>query len=111
MRLEINSRVVQAKGSFLSSEVADETIILQLNSGVYFRLNESASAVWKHSESPIEVKDLLRLILARYEVPVETAERDLLAALSEMEETGLLRIDAYSSDGSPSSEKSLKAGY
>jgi hypothetical protein len=87
-----DSMVVRAKEQ-LSSEVADEAIVLQLGTGQYYALNCVASVIWRHIEQPASIPDLLRAIVTEFDVRADIAETDLHTVLGRMLELGLVVIN------------------
>jgi len=87
----LHSRIARLENC-VSSEVAGETVILQLDSGQYFGLNESASLVWNALSQPRTLVDLTQVLLAEYCVEGEIARADLTTALATMEHHGLIGV-------------------
>lgn len=77
----------------ISTEMAGETVVLDLDSGVYSGLDEVASFIWSHLDKPIIFADLVQLILAEYDVSEEQCTVDLLAFLQEMAKNKLVTAD------------------
>jgi hypothetical protein len=86
------SSVVSATSQQVSCALADETLILQLETGTYFRLNEVGAATWEFIQESHTVREIYLEILARYEVDSLRWERDLYGLLKEMMEAELIEI-------------------
>ena len=84
--------VIRASKQPLSSEIAEETIILDMKSGTYFGLNETGTQIWKWLQEPKTIKDVQSLIMEEYEVEEEQCDRDLQAILQEMLAAGLIEV-------------------
>lgn len=76
----------------LYSEIADEAVILNLESGVYYGLNSVGVDLWQWLQQPQTEEKLLDLVLEAYEVTPEQAKQDLQSILQEMQEVGLLEV-------------------
>ncbi len=76
----------------LYSEIADEAVILDLESGVYYGLNPVGVDIWQWLQQPQTKEKLLDLILEEYEVTPEQAEQDIQSILKEMLEAKLLEV-------------------
>ena len=76
-------------------------MILQLETGNYFRLNQVGTATWEFVQESHTVREIYLEILARYEVDSQRWERDLYGLLEEMREAELIEIKlaAQSPDG------------
>jgi hypothetical protein len=73
------------------SQVVDaETILLDINSGTYFRLNDTGTRVWSGIVASQEVEEIVAEIADECEVPQDTVRADVDALLAELVERGLL---------------------
>ncbi len=85
--------VVSRVEDLVSSQLEGEAVILNLESGIYYGLNEVGAYVWQRLDTPQAVADLQAAILAEYEVEPERCRRELLALLAEMAEAGLVGLE------------------
>jgi hypothetical protein len=86
------SSIVSTISRQVSCALADETLILQLETGNYFRLNQVGTATWEFMRESHTVREIYLEILARYEVDAQRWERDLYGLLEEMREAELIEI-------------------
>jgi Coenzyme PQQ synthesis protein D (PqqD) len=86
------SSIVSATSQQVSCDLADGTLILQLQTGHYFRLNQVGTATWEFMQESHTVREVYLEILARYEVDSQRWERDLCGLLEEMREAELIEI-------------------
>lgn len=84
--------VVCASTEQLSSDLADEVVILNLQNGMYYGLNPVGSFVWQRIQQPIRVAQLHDQLLQRYSVDADTCAEDLLALLEELAAAALIVI-------------------
>ena len=91
--ITIFSIIVAAKGQ-VSTDLGGEAVILGLESGTYFSLNDSGSIVWNMIQKPRPVAELRDAILDEYDVESDVCERDLLALLGQLSDEGLIIVDA-----------------
>lgn len=82
----------RASSVHLSSEVGSEAVILDVQSGTYYGLNETGNQIWQWLQQPKTFSELYKLILDEYDVPLEEALKDLESLLQEMVDTGLIEI-------------------
>lgn len=92
MAISRDSVVVAAK-SQLSSQVDKETVLLHMDQGLYFGLNEIGTFIWKQLQQPRKVHEIRDAILGEYEVSSEQCERDLFKLLAELSANGLIEVD------------------
>jgi len=91
MNITLTSMVVATKGQ-MSSELAGQEVILNLQSGVYYGLDAVGAFIWKQLQSPRAVAEIRDAMIAQYNVDATRAERDLLALLEQLRQTGLIEI-------------------
>lgn len=76
-------------GDVLAAEVDSETVMMDVNKGLYFGLDTIGTDVWKHLETPVTAAELATPLSEDYEAEPATIQRDLLALLSMMAEREL----------------------
>ncbi|WP_404787087.1 lasso peptide biosynthesis PqqD family chaperone [Altericista sp. CCNU0014] len=86
-----NSIVVAAPDQ-VSSDLAGESVILNLKSGTYYGLNEVGSFVWELIQEPKSVGEIYDTIQQEYEVEAQDCENDVRALLSDLLEAQLVEI-------------------
>lgn len=84
--------VYKASTKYLYSEIDSEAVILDVNSGTYFGLNEVSNRIWQLLQTPVSQASLIEQILAEYDVSQEQVEQDVLALLQEMSHAGLVEV-------------------
>tara|TARA_B100000242_G_C42883210_1_gene409792 strand:- start:366 stop:644 length:279 start_codon:yes stop_codon:yes gene_type:complete len=72
------------------SELNDESIALNLDSGKYFQLNELATFIFKNLESFTCIDNLKKNVLEKFDVSNEDCEADILDFLEKLHEQKLL---------------------
>ena len=72
-------------------EVASEAVLLSLETGEYFGLNEVAASVWRLIQTPRTLEELLDALLDEYEgVDRCTCTEQVVTLLDEMTALGLV---------------------
>ena len=84
--------VVTLSKDFVSVDLEDEIVLLNLTSGIYFGLAGVGSRVWNLMKTPKTVGNLLKAITGEYAVSPEQCERDLAAFLAQLVNEGLIEI-------------------
>ncbi len=82
----------QASTKYLYSEIDSEAVILDINSGTYYGLNDVSNRVWQWLQTPCSQKDLVESLLEEYDVSLEKASADLDRLLQKMVSTGLVEV-------------------
>jgi hypothetical protein len=78
----------------VSTELGNETVILGVEAGRYFGLNEVGARLWALMQQPTSVSALWEQLAAEYEVGREELQRDVLELLAELEQQGLIHVQA-----------------
>jgi hypothetical protein len=76
----------------VSSELADEVVILNLTSGKYYGLNTVGASIWNLIQQPKTIAEIRMALLEEYDVTPEECERDLQSLLQELAENKLIEI-------------------
>ncbi len=91
--ITLGSKVV-ASNNQVSTELGGEAVILGVNEGEYFGLNEVGARIWSLVQSPITVAGICAAIVDEYEVSQDDCERDVLELLSDLSRKGLIDVTA-----------------
>ncbi len=68
----------------LAQSVDDATVLLSLDEGTYFRLNEVGGVVWELCDGGHTVQDVVDAICDLYDAPEDEVRRDVLDLLHEL---------------------------
>jgi len=93
MKYTGRSVIVAAKNQ-VSCDLAGDTAILNLTSGLYYSLNCLGSHIWRIIQQPVTVDDIRRAVLDEYEVQSNQCERDLFALIEDLAAAGLIEIQS-----------------
>ena len=74
----------------MSRLVGDETVLLDLESGMYFGLDHVGQLIWESVSNGDSLADTVNAIVAEYEVDQAQAEADVVEFASTLIERGLL---------------------
>jgi hypothetical protein len=89
-------RVVPARPA-RAARAGAEMVLLHLERGVYFTLNETGAFLWERIAAGATLGELSTALAERYAVAPERAWSDLVALVAELEIEGLVEL----SDGEP----------
>lgn len=90
--LQKSLTLYKASSKHLYSEIDSEAVILDVNSGTYYGLNEVSNRVWQLLQTPTSQERLLELLLEEYEVTLEAAKADLQTLLQDLLSNGLIEV-------------------
>ena len=82
--------VFQGRDRVMMQQVEGELVLLDIDSGEYFALNEVGGRIWELCDGSRSVGAVAEVICAEYEVASETAAHDACELLEELLEVGLV---------------------
>ncbi len=80
----LDNLIFQRKTDILSTVLDSETVILNINSGVYNSLNDVGTHIWEVLAKPISFEELKKSILDSYDTVEKECTKDLIAFLNEL---------------------------
>ncbi|WP_158442655.1 PqqD family peptide modification chaperone [Salinibacter ruber] len=87
------STTVVAAEHTTSAEVEDETVILDLQEGLYYELNSTGSHIWKEIKEPIPIGRVVSTLTEEYEIGSEECLEEVISLLQDMEKNGLIEVE------------------
>ena len=90
--MEIDSKI-RFPEDVLFHEVGGEAVILNLESGKYFGLDEVGTRMWVLLSEHGAVEPVLRVLFEEYDVEEERLRADLLKLIDDLASHGLLKLD------------------
>ena len=85
------SRILATRDQ-VSCNLAGESVILNLNNGVYYGLDPVGARVWTLVQEPRTLVELRDALLHEYEVDASSLEADLRDLLHQLAEQGLINL-------------------
>lgn len=82
--------VLQRSSDVLTSEVDGQFVMMDVESGKYFSMNEVASDIWKALEKPIKVADIYAALLKTYDVEESQCREKVDEFLAHLSKQNLL---------------------
>lgn len=86
--------IVVRAGDQIAAPVGDELVMLDIEKGTYYALDDVAAAIWRRLETPVEVSQVCAELQAEYDVPHDRCQADVLAFLRKLDAQGMVRIVA-----------------
>jgi hypothetical protein len=84
--------IVEAAKDQVSSDVAGETVILNLKNGMYYGLDPIGTAVWERMQQPQRVSEIRDALLREFDVEQDRCEHDILALLQRLADEQLVTV-------------------
>ena len=80
-----------AADDVLVTEFGNETVLLNLQDGVYYGLEDTGALVWKLLRQPVSVTHIRDAVVAAYDVDPARCERDIRALISDLADRQLIK--------------------
>jgi len=90
---DLNEKRVTVPEAVMFRELEGEAVLLNLDSEVYFGLDEVGTRIWHALSESGKVGEAVQRLLGEFEVDEETVRKDLAELLEELVENGLVTID------------------
>jgi hypothetical protein len=81
----------------ITQRVGDSTLLLHLETGRYFDLNEIGSRIWELADGTRPLSQIVATIRNEYEAPTDQVAGDVSALITEMVRARLVHIGMVSS--------------
>jgi hypothetical protein len=87
-----STTVITPTQNQVSSQLADEAVILNLDSGIYYGLNEVAARIWELVQQPHSFAELHSMLLEEYDVDSDACQQDLTKTLLDLRSKNLVEV-------------------
>jgi hypothetical protein len=87
--LSLNDRL-SVPDAVVSRELDGETVLLNLDTGIYFGLDAVATAIWRSIQNGSRLGDAVAALAAEYEADAATLRDDVLRLAGQLVAKGLL---------------------
>ena len=84
------TNVVGQGHHILSCEVDDDMVLMRIESGRYYYLNETGRAIWNLLDKPLPVSQLCSTLVDLFEIEADRCEREVLAFIENLRQDGLV---------------------
>jgi hypothetical protein len=74
-------------------ELEGEVVLLQLEGGMYYKLNESGARIWALIQEHGELEKVQDAMTGEYDVDAEVARRDVERIVEELSSRGLITVE------------------
>jgi hypothetical protein len=78
----------------VSTSIGEEAVILGAEAGQYFGLKDVGARVWELVQEPQRVEALCAILCNEYDVAADDCQRDVIALLTDLQQRGLLDVQA-----------------
>lgn len=85
--------VLERNNEIMTAEMGEELVMLHIDQGSYFGLDEIGREIWARIEKPISMGDLCAALQAEYDTEAETVETDVKIFITHLMRNDLVTID------------------
>lgn len=89
----------------MSSEVGDETMMMDIDRGMYYALNPVSSRIWALLKQPLSAQAICEQLLKEYEIEPSVCEREVIEFLSELLDRKIITVAFQETDASSNVDK------
>lgn len=90
--LTLRSVVVRSADQ-VSGDLDGKVVLLSIENGEYYHMNEVGSRIWALIEQPLTVEEILARLLVEFDVERATCEQEALTFLDNLRQRRLLRVE------------------
>ena len=76
----------------LSTDLGGEIVMMDLESGEYFNMKDTAHRIWELVETPKTVGDLVEALQAEFSVDPDTCQKDVTSFVAELQSAGIVTL-------------------
>jgi len=86
--------LVRISDDVVYRELSGESVLLNLNSGVYFGLDEIGTRIWYLLAEHGDSEKIIPMLIAEYDVSEAQLRADMSALIAQLSDKGLLKIES-----------------
>lgn len=86
------SNTVQIPSNIVSKTVDEDIVVLNLDDGTYFKLNETGAVIWDYLSKGKTIEDIIQVILKKFESSYEVVKEDVISLISSLRDENLIQI-------------------
>lgn len=90
--MEIADKYISRAGEVRFKQVDGKSVLLDLNSGSYYTLNELGNFIWDLLDGKRSAAQIVEAVAGSYEVDRDEAAGDVEALIHRLKEEGLVRL-------------------
>ena len=84
--------VIRQTDSQVQADIDGEVVMMSIEKGSYYMLNEVGSRIWEIVQQPTSVADICSQIVAEFDVTAEQCEPDVIKLVDEMLKCQLVKV-------------------
>ncbi len=90
--IQISDTVMRKDASFMGGEMGNETVMMDMNTGDYFGLNEVGTEIWNLIVQPTQVSAIRDHLMGIYTIDQQSCEAKTLEYLQELANENMVEV-------------------
>lgn len=86
----MTNMIYQRNSETISGRLHDELVMMDIQKGKYFSLNQVATQIWDLLEKPTSLDEICNTLMAEYDIKAEQCISNVQSYLNEMQKLGLV---------------------
>lgn len=80
----------QRQGTVITQQVEGQTVLLRIDDGGYYAIDETGAAIWQLCDGSRAIEDIVVALLAEFDAPEATIRADVLEFVADLRRERLL---------------------
>ena len=92
----------------MSNEVGDETMMMDVDRGMYYALNPVSSRIWNLLEQPLSVREICDRLVAEYDIELAVCQQEVMNFLTQLLDRKIITVLRHETDTTTSGVKEVE---
>jgi hypothetical protein len=84
--------IIKAVENQVSCDMAEEMVVLNTKSGIYYGLDEMGAMIWKQVQSSRTIEQVVNSITSEFDVDREQCTKNMIDFFTNLESYGLIEV-------------------
>jgi len=89
---------VKRNSDVFANEIDGEAVMMNIQTGKYYGLDEVGSRIWELMEHKIQVKKIIEQLQKEYDVSEEQCKTDVINLLNDLKSNQLIEVKDWNAD-------------
>ncbi len=84
--------VISRSETLLFNNLGDDVVMMDIEQGSYYGLEEVAARIWELTENPVSVASICETLISEYDVPEQKCEQEVTAFIDDLINRKIIHI-------------------
>lgn len=84
--------IIRRSQAVMSADLGEETVMMDIEKGQYYGLDEVGSRIWALVERPMSIRHLCEQLVSEYEIPLDRCELEVVGFVGSLLEHDIVEI-------------------